>query len=151
MTEEITEMARIETTEMDRIEMEMEMVRTETTGTDRIEITEMVRTETMMESHLTEIIEMAITAISIIEIMMVIIRIKILTEMTTTEEMTERTTQAFRLLQSKDRNHRERMPREKTITRRKIIVAMMKKECQRVRRKTSRSSSFRNHSRKSRR
>ena len=98
MTEEITEMARIETTEMDRIEMEM--VRTETTGTDRIEITEMartetletemVRTETMMESHLTEIIEMAITAISIIEIMMVIIRIKILTEMTTIiEEMTE--------------------------------------------------------------
>lgn len=71
MTEEITEMARIETTEMDRIEMEMEMVRIETTGTDRIEITEMVRTETletemvrtetMMESHLTEIIEMAIT------------------------------------------------------------------------------------------
>ena len=70
---------------------------------------------------------------------------------TTTEEMTERTTQAFRLLQSKDRNHRERMLREKTITRRKIIVVMMKKECQRVRRKTSRSSSFRNHSRKSRR
>ncbi len=68
-----------------------------------------------------------------------------------TEEMTEEITQAFRLLQSKDRNHRERMPREKTITRRKIIVAMMKKECQRVRRKTSRSSSFRNHSRKSRR
>ena len=31
------------------------------------------------------------------------------------------------------------MPREKTITRRKIIVAMMKKECQRVRRKTCRS------------
>ena len=47
---------------------------------------------------------------------------------TTTEEMTERTTQAFRLLQSKDRNHRERMPWEKTITRRKIIVVMMKKE-----------------------
>ena len=68
-----------------------------------------------------------------------------------TEEMTEEITQAFRLLQSKDRNHRERMPREKTITRRKIIVVMMKKECQRVRRKTSRSSSFRNHSRKSRR
>ena len=90
MTEEITEMARTETTETDRIEMEM--VRTETTGTDRIETleTEMVRTETMMESHLTEIIEMAITAISIIEIMMVIIRIKILTEMTTIiEEMTE--------------------------------------------------------------
>lgn len=70
---------------------------------------------------------------------------------TTTEEMTERTTQAFRLLQSKDRNHRERMPREKTITRRKIIVVMMKKECQRARRKTSQNSSFRNHSRKSRR
>ena len=68
-----------------------------------------------------------------------------------TEEMTEEITQAFRLLQSKDRNHRERMPREKTITRRKIIVVMMKKECQRVSRKTSRSSSFRNHSRKSRR
>ena len=68
-----------------------------------------------------------------------------------TEEMTEEITQAFRLLQSKDRNHRERMLREKTITRRKIIVVMMKKECQRVRRKTSRSSSFRNHSRKSRR
>ena len=70
---------------------------------------------------------------------------------TTTEEMTERTTRAFRLLQSKDRNHRERMPREKTITRRKIIVVMMKKECQRARRKTSQNSSFRNHSRKSRR
>ena len=56
----------------------------------------------------------------------------------TTEEMTEELTQAFRLLQSKDRNHRERMPREKTITRRKIIVVMMKKECQRARRKTSR-------------
>ena len=70
---------------------------------------------------------------------------------TTTEEMTERTTQAFRLLQSKDRNHRERMPREKMITRRKIIVVMMKKECQRARRKTSQNSSFRNHSRKSRR
>ncbi len=59
-----------------------------------------------------------------------------------TEEMTE-ITQAFQLLQSKDRNHRERMLREKTITRRKIIVVMMKKECQRVRRKTSRSSSYR--------
>ena len=68
-----------------------------------------------------------------------------------TEEMTEEITQAFRLLQSKDRNHRERMPREKTITRRKIIVVMMKKECQRARRKTSQNSSFRNHSRKSRR
>ena len=68
-----------------------------------------------------------------------------------TEEMTEEITQAFRLLQSKDRNHRERMLREKTITRRKIIVVMMKKECQRARRKTSQNSSFRNHSRKSRR
>ena len=31
----------------------------------------------------------------------------------TTEEMTEEITQAFRLLQSKDRNHRERMSRER--------------------------------------